>query len=188
MKQDRHGQAKVLSATEIEALFLALESARDKALFGVCLYTGCRISESCSLLTEDVYHRPGALLPTLTIRKASTKGKVATRQIPIHPQLQAYLLNYVPGPVYLFPGRHRHHGSLNPCSADAILREAIQRAGLVGVSTHSFRRTALTRLSESGVPLRVIQEISGHRSLAVLQRYLEVGPGQVETAISALQF
>lgn len=188
MKQDRHGQAKVLSATEIEALFLALESARDKALFGVCLYTGCRISEACSLLTEDVYARPGELLPTLTIRRANTKGKVATRQIPIHSQLRDYLLQYQPGQVYLFPGRHRHHGHLNPRSADAILREAIQRAGLVGVSTHSFRRTALTQLSAAGVPLRVIQEISGHRSLAVLQRYLEVGPGQVASAIQALQF
>ncbi len=138
------------------------------------------------MLTEDVCHGPGELLPALTIRKHSTKGKVATRQIPIHPQLCDYLLQYAPGPVYLFPGRHRHHGHLNPRSADAILREAIQRAGLMGVSTHSFRRTALTQLSAAGVPLRVIQEISGHRSLSVLQKYLEVGPGQVENAISQL--
>lgn len=176
-----------MSATEIEALFLALESERDKALFGVCLYTSCRISEACSLLSEDVYRPSGELLPALTICKASTKGKVATRQIPIHPQLSDYLLQYAPGPVYLFPGRHRHLGPLNPRSADAILRAALQRAGLVGVSTHSFRRTALTQLSASGVPLWVIQEISGHRSLAVaLQKYLEVGPGQVESAISQL--
>ena len=34
--------------------------------------------------------------------------------------------------------------------------------------------------------LRIIQEISGHRSLAELQKYLEVTPGQVRQAVSAL--
>ncbi|MBD2093742.1 tyrosine-type recombinase/integrase [Trichocoleus sp. FACHB-591] len=54
------------------------------------------------------------------------------------------------------------------------------RLGLVGVSTHSFRRTALTQMSSAGMPLRVIQEISGHRSLQALQRYLEVSELQLE--------
>ena len=34
------------------------------------------------------------------------------------------------------------------------------RVGLVGVSTHSFRRTALTQIANAGIPLRHIQEIS----------------------------
>jgi len=57
-----------------------------------------------------------------------------------------------------------------------------------GVSTHSFRRTALTSLSNAGVPLRVIQEISGHQSLTALQKYLEVNEEQVANAIQALKF
>ena len=59
-------------------------------------------------------------------------------------------------------------------AADKILRDAEERVGLVGVSTHSFRRTALTMMSSAGVPLRHIQEISGHNDLGTLQRYLEV--------------
>jgi integrase len=46
--------------------------------------------------------------------------------------------------------------------ADKILKSASKRVGLSGVSTHSFRRTALTMMSSAGIPLRVIQEISGH--------------------------
>jgi len=56
----------------------------------------------------------------------------------------------------------------------------------IGISTHSFRRTGLTQLSNVGIPLRVIQEISGHRDLAQLQRYLEVKPEQVRGAVAAL--
>jgi len=55
-----------------------------------------------------------------------------------------------------------------------------------GFSTHSFRRTALTQMSNAGIPLRVIQKISGHRSLAVLQEYLEVGDAQVRGAANSL--
>jgi integrase/recombinase XerD len=55
-----------------------------------------------------------------------------------------------------------------------------------GFSTHSFRRTALTQMSNAGIPLRVIQKLSGHRSLAVLQEYLEVGDGQVRGAANSL--
>jgi integrase len=50
MKIDRHDQAKILSPDEISRLFtIGLKSARDRALFGVCLYTGTRIAEACSL-------------------------------------------------------------------------------------------------------------------------------------------
>ncbi|MBW4491303.1 MAG: tyrosine-type recombinase/integrase [Trichocoleus desertorum ATA4-8-CV12] len=77
---------------------------------------------------------------------------------------------------------------MNPKSADEILRETCDRLGLVGVSTHSFRRTALTQMSSAGIPLRVIQQISEHRSLQALQRYLEVTEIQMEGAIAVLSF
>jgi integrase/recombinase XerD len=41
-------------------------------------------------------------------------------------------------------------------------------------------------MSNAGIPLRVIQEVSGHRNLEQLQKYLEVEPSQVRGAISAL--
>ncbi|NET62236.1 MAG: phage integrase family protein, partial [Symploca sp. SIO2E6] len=49
-----------------------------------------------------------------------------------------------------------------------------------------FRRTALTQMSNEGIPLRIIQEVSGHRNLSQLQKYLEVKPEQVRGAVSAL--
>ena len=58
--------------------------------------------------------------------------------------------------------------------------------GLEGVSTHSVRRTALTQMSNAGIRLRIIQEVSGHRNLEELQKYLEVRPDQVLGAVSML--
>jgi integrase/recombinase XerD len=191
MKVHGHGQAKILTAAEINKLFEeGFATDRDRALFGFCLYTGCRVSEACSLITDDIYCNGQQIeaRSVVTIRKGNTKGDEATRQIDTHPKLKALLENYVPGDRHVFPGRHLHNGSINPRSADEILKAACERVKLEGVSTHSFRRTALTRMSNAGVPLRHIQEISGHKDLATLQKYLEVSPEHRKSAIAALVF
>jgi integrase/recombinase XerD len=41
-------------------------------------------------------------------------------------------------------------------------------------------------MSNASIPLRVIQEVSGHRTLDELQKYLEVSPSQVRGAVSSL--
>ena len=41
-------------------------------------------------------------------------------------------------------------------------------------------------MSNAGIPLRIIQEISGHSNLEQLQRYLDVKPDQVKGAIASL--
>ncbi len=188
MKIDRHGRAKILTQSEIQLLFSSgLDNNRSRALFGICLYTACRINEACTIRTVDVYDTTLRVRTELTIRKGNTKGKLATRSIPVIEDLRLLLTNYSPpqASAYLFPGRHglRH---INPDSAARILREACSRVGIEGVSTHSFRRTALTQMSDAGIPLRIIQEVSGHRTLTELQKYLEVTQSQVRGAVAAL--
>jgi integrase/recombinase XerD len=66
MKIDRHGQAKILSQEEIQLLFSqGLLSTRSRTLFGVCLFSGCRIREACTLLTMDVYDKSGKVRPNI---------------------------------------------------------------------------------------------------------------------------
>jgi integrase/recombinase XerD len=48
-----------------------------------------------------------------------------------------------------------------------------EKVGIEGVSSHSFRRSALTAAHQAGLSLREVAEISGHRSLAALERYLD---------------
>jgi integrase/recombinase XerD len=194
MKIDRHGRAKILTLEEINTLFnqgFVVNPDRDRALFAICLYTACRISEAVTLLKRDVYDTRGRVRPELTIRKGNTKGKLATRSIPVIEELRVKLVAYLPRPDsrYLFPGNEEHSRSdthLHRDSALWLLREACKRVGIEGVSTHSFRRTALTQMSNAGIPLRIIQEISGHRTLDELYKYLEVLPEQVKGAVSSL--
>jgi integrase/recombinase XerD len=106
-------------------------------------------------------------------------------------ELRGYLEKYRPeaGRKWLFPGgvfRDNPATHLNPRSASRVLKKAFDRVEIDGASTHSMRRTALTLMSNAGIPLRTIQEVSGHRNLEQLQQYLEVQPEQVRGAVSIL--
>ena len=150
----------------------------------------------CHLFVYQLSHLHSALAlqvtdirnKTITFRKSTTKGKLKTRTIDIPEPLKQYLDEYQPAPnpynPYLFPSRQGL--ALSRSMADKLLRAACQRIGFEGVSTHSFRRTALTQMHNAGIPLRHIQEISGHNDLGTLQRYLEVSPEQKKQAVSVI--
>lgn len=192
VKVNGHGKAKILSHDEIQILFNeGLHNLRDRVIFAVCLFTAARINEAVTLYTQDVYDRKGNVRVELTFRKSNTKGKLATRTIPVIDELRGYLERYRPeaGRKWLFPGgvfREDQTTHINPRSASRVLHKAFQRVNIDGASTHSMRRTALTMMSNAGIPLRTIQEVSGHRNLEQLQQYLEVQPEQVRGAVSIL--
>lgn len=169
MKNQGNGQAKILSTYELKQLFeYGLETPRNKAIFAVCLFSACRISEALQLEKSSVTSQ------SIIFKKATTKGEQATREITICDDLREILNQYQPSKPfnpYYFPGL-KDYLKLN--QAHKIFHKACDKVGIVGASTHSMRRTALTQMHNQGVPLRTIQEISGHKSLAALQKYLEV--------------
>ncbi|MBW4549083.1 MAG: tyrosine-type recombinase/integrase [Symplocastrum torsivum CPER-KK1] len=67
-------------------------------------------------------------------------------------------------------------------AADKALRHAADYIGLQGVSTHSFRRTGITKLHDAGIPLRTLQQRTGHASLANLALYVEVNQADIDAA------
>jgi integrase/recombinase XerD len=189
LKRNRHGRGKILTQTEIQLLFNeGLPDPFYRCLFATALFSAARINEVCTLLTEDVFDKSGRVRSHLTIRKSQTKGQLGTRTIPIIPDLRAFLVTYYPeaSDPYLFPGRYDKHSHINPDSAARVLRKACAIVGIEGVSTHSFRRTALTQMSNAGIPLKVIATYSGHRDLAQLNAYLEVKDEQVLGAAASL--
>lgn len=68
-------------------------------------------------------------------------------------------------------------------AADKALRQTCSRIGLEGVSLHSFRRTAAQDAVDRGLPLHVVQALTGHKSLGSLGEYLEPSESQVLEAI-----
>jgi integrase/recombinase XerD len=59
MKINRFGKAEILTPQEITLLFSeGFVKPRDRALFGICLFTGCRVSEALALKKTDINLEP----------------------------------------------------------------------------------------------------------------------------------
>lgn len=191
------GKAKVLSSKEIQNVLKVLKSPRDKLLFATGLYTGLRISEIISIKQDHVYTTSGGIRNILKITRLKKKNTVYSN-IPIHPklreQLQAYKRNLDhldelgSTSPWLFPSTDDPAEHIKRVRAHNILTEAFEDIGIDGASTHSMRRTCLTNMSRAGIPLRTIQEISGHSNLSQLQEYLAVDPADSHRAIMSLKY
>jgi integrase/recombinase XerD len=83
---------------------------------------------------------------------------------------------------FLFAGMGGN-GHISRYTIDKVLRNACKECGIEGVSSHSFRRTTITELSRNNVSLRVIQKISGHRNLDVLQGYIDIDEKEMMNAL-----
>tara|TARA_Y100001934_G_C12000095_1_gene607250 strand:- start:264 stop:665 length:402 start_codon:yes stop_codon:yes gene_type:complete len=120
----------------------------------------------------------------VTYPKTITKAKLKSRTIPQVPQLRQVLEQWradwrtINGrePIkgdFVFPGRFAGQCLSSRAFMDA-LNTASHKCGFEGVSSHSFRRSALTSAHNAGVPLSHLMALSGHESMSALQRYLHV--------------
>jgi len=75
---------------------------------------------------------------------------------------------------YLFPSRDREK-NLTTRSVEKIFLDACKKAGVKKNATaHSLRHSFATHLLESGVDLRYIQELLGHKSSKTTEVYTHV--------------
>jgi integrase/recombinase XerD len=186
MKVDRNGSAAVLTSGQLDALLNAAPSPRYRALWSIQRWTAGRISECLALTWGD-------LNGVVTYRKGNTKTKT-TRQVPTAPQLRAELEAYQSAweaehgrppakDETLFPAKGSTHTPMSRQAADKALRQTCATLGLMGVSTHSFRRSFATGALRRGVNLPTIQKVTGHKSLGSLGHYLDVDEAQVMEAV-----
>jgi integrase/recombinase XerD len=183
------GQAKVLSQEDIQAIFRLLDTTRDRLIFALGVYTGMRISEIMSLRQDQVFTENGVKYQ-ITVCRLKKRNTVYS-DIPITPKLRQALQSYrseVQASEWLFPSDESETGHLSRKRAHMILSRAFKTLKLDGAKTHSMRRTLLTTLSRAGVPLRTVQEISGHSNLSELQAYLEVDPEDKHRALNMIRY
>lgn len=180
MKNTRSGRARILDDENLEELLEELErlEPKYKALFAIAYYTSCRISEALKLQASD-------LKGDRIIFRASTTKTKTSREVKITSKLASILEAVeLPKAGYLFPGKNGDH--LTRQAADKALRYAAAFIGLEGVSTHSMRRTGITKLHRAGIPLATIQAHTGHKSLGSLGHYIGVSQAEVDAAVELL--
>lgn len=194
MKIDRYGQSAIISDVDYQKIRKVIRSKKYKLLLDIARYTGERWGAIVQLGLNDIWDEKWQVRSFITFRaltrKANSKGVRLTRQVPVHPQLYELLEAYRPMDVsgWLFPSRINLSEHIGLRAADSMFRGAVEKAGLEnkGYSTHSTRRTFITRLYEKGVDIHTIQLITGHQDLKSLVRYIESDPNRVKSALAVL--
>ena len=148
---------------------------RQRAMFLLSVRAGLRAKEIASLKWSMLTDVDGRLAPEIALTNGASKGKHGGRVIPICAQLRAALeaLPARTGPV--ITGRNG-----KPMTANAVtvwFHRLYADLGFKGASSHSGRRTAITRwarkIVEAGGSLKDVQQLAGHASLGTTQRYID---------------
>ncbi len=108
--------------------------------------------------------------------------------VPMNDELRA-ILGALPSRLrseWVFPSK-TGKTSLNPRNfAKRIFRPALKRAGIEDFHWHDLRHSFASRLAMKGVDLRTVQELMGHKTLAMTLRYSHLSPEHRLDAVQRL--
>ncbi len=150
---------------------------RNRLIVLLSIKAGLWAAEIANLTWEMVLTPTGEIGSAIELHDWAAK-KSRGRLIPIHPELHEALsdlrgLDEAAGPVV----RSQLGGPMTPVSIVNWFAKAYRAIGLQGCSSHSGRRTFITRAARlvhnAGASLRDVQLLAGHRSIQTTQRYID---------------
>lgn len=171
----------LISPVELERLMKApakdtLEGKRDRAILELLFSTGLRISELCSLSTDDI---------DLSRDEFSVRGKGdKIRVVFISDEARSAIKEYLAGrkdmddALFVRYGKKAHVGEdarITPRTVQRLLKHYAVKAGITRkVTPHVIRHSFATDLLSNGADLRSVQALLGHAHIGTTQIYTHV--------------
>lgn len=151
-------------------------AARNRAMVLLSAKAGLRACEIARLTWPMVLDATGGLSDHITLEDRAAK-KRSGRAIPLSPDLVRVLRRLrrrAQGPFVIVSERGE---GMRASSVVNWFRALYTDIGLSGCSSHSGRRTFITRAArlvhKVGGSIRDVQQLAGHSSLSHTQRYIE---------------
>ncbi|MGC8859565.1 MAG: tyrosine-type recombinase/integrase [Ignavibacteria bacterium] len=159
-----------MSKEEIKRIITAPQNVKHRTMLSMIYTCGLRRGELLNLKIDDVDSKRHMLI----IR--NSKG-YKDRQVPISDKtiemLREYYKVYKPK-TWLFEGQQNSE-PYSETSLQKVLHKAVNDAGIKKpVTLHWLRHSYATHLLESGVDLRYIQELLGHKNSKTTEIYTHV--------------
>jgi integrase/recombinase XerD len=186
-------QAKVLTEAQAKTVLRHLDHhgrypQRDRVMVLLSLKAGLRAKEIACLTWGMVTDANGEVGDAIALPNVASKGKGGGRTIPLNKELREALVALrvvaargrwgkdLIGPALPIIHSERRKG-YSAAAVAVWFHRLYSELGFTGASSHSGRRTFITRAAkravEAGGSLRDVQQLAGHSSLATTQRYIE---------------
>jgi len=179
---------KGLERSQVRRLLREVELRQDlraAAIFGVFLYTGCRVSDLAALELHDLVLAERSGSATFRYGKGG-KQRTAPLPLPARKALLAYLEVRPPiSDARIFVGER---GPLTDRGVRALCDRYSAVCGF-GIYPHLLRHTmAHQYLADTGNDLVGLAQILGHESLSTTARYTQRTQGQLGEAAEKLNY
>lgn len=187
-------RAKVLTLKDIKRIVDYIDAfdrhaERNRAMVLLCYYLGLRVCELAALTFDNCFNKYGEVNDVIYLTAEQTKGN-GGRRVFVSKKAKKTLNRYfksvlsVKQSEYLFETQKSKRFNTNALTQ--LLKQIYVRVGIVGASSHSMRRTYITRLASDGVSVKVIADLVGHKHLNTTQRYIETSDDMLKNAVELL--
>jgi len=147
----------------------------------VALNTGLRQSNEFHLKWSDVNFDAG----TITVRRSKSGQPY---HVPMNDDVRAALRD-LPSRLrseWIFPSDTGKTALDAKNYMHRVFNPALKKARITGFRWHDLRHTFATRLVMAGVDIRTVQELMGHRTIAMTLRYAHLSPAHRLDAVQRL--
>jgi len=192
------GQAKVLDDKELKRVLSVVESGnhakRNAAIVILSNYLGLRSKELATLKISDVIEH-GTIKKVLRLVAAYTKGAkhrdISLENKAVVKALQEYIsvrraedgMTFnIDAPLF----RSQKGTAFSPNAMVRVLGDIYKNAGFNDASSHTGRRSLITKLAYSGIDLNSVRQIAGHSSISTTQRYIDDNPHKIADILKSI--
>jgi integrase/recombinase XerD len=194
-------QARVLTDRELRKVLAycssQLHAERNRAMLLCTHLAGMRVGEVSALRICDVLSADGTVKDEIHLSASQTKGNkgrtvyVAQR---LRDELTKYMharfgirnllaVTYTDTQLALFPTQKSPARGFTPNTLCQLMHLIYKRAGIEGASSHSGRRSFITKLADKGVGVHVLMHLASHKSIATTQKYISTNPSIMKAAV-----
>lgn len=174
--------------TFIAFLSTRRNSLRNKCAFALSYYSGMRCAEIASLSVGSVSTN-GKVNDTIYLKPHMTKGNKG-REVFLNKTAKQHIHNLIKSlpnnptqPLIQVMGQRK---AFSPNSLAILFGNLYKDAGFVGCSSHTGRRSFCSNLASNGTSIRVIQKLSGHRSLNSVMPYIDASETMLKNAVESV--
>jgi integrase/recombinase XerD len=189
-------QAKVLTEAELKRVYAICDSSRhalrNKLILQLSFGAGLRACEIAALRVGDVVSTDGAVVDAVVLQSSQTKGS-QRQTVYLSKRVRKAISAYL-GETSQLTAHQRARkllqtqkgGGFSSATIQQLFRELYKAAAIPNASSHSGRRSFITRLAHNGVSTAVIRELARHQNLATTQRYIDVSTDKLRGAVEMI--